>query len=644
MTLLRLLCLALILGATILAIVQTYSTVLPAWKKAAFISLRLLAGTLIILAFTEPSFTVNWLPERNRPLPVLVDASRSMSLFSVDSVLQHFRAALNKLDSNRLSNRRTLRWFLFGDSLRRHDGNAAFTFNDRRSFFPSMIGDPFLQKATELIVISDANWSNSAPVFSNGKAIWYLPLAPPRLSPAISVSLPDTITAAAKKPRPVKIPCWGRASDATIIAIEITEDSSKILADSVTAGPGPFSHTFEALLPAASAGLHLYRVRVANRIDSVEQSCYLVYHAVAQTFNYTMISSRQSLDLRFFRLAIARRSMLIETAPSSERHDAVFFFGDGGGNEAGLTSGALAVYIGSVPGKTAGVDSIAGARLFLPRCSAINPFLHLPLRDLPPITSIARNPRITPACPWLSAQIGNDTIPLLFNGFYRNLPIVVCAFSGFWKWDFLPLSHTTGEAEAFAFSNLLVDAIIEKLHTMKTDTLLVFPCGQPTEIDSLRLCCCIPHSARLAETIRIPCTISKENSVFRYDTLLDFSPSFPLIGKVTLPPLDSGRYSVRCSLSSATKTMRSAVEFEIEADKSELLVSAQNETLLREIGQPLDITSEDQLAGLLHPSEGNPIDQTVRKRVVIKRSWGILIALLLLLGVEWLMRRLAELD
>ncbi|MBN1309246.1 MAG: hypothetical protein JXA18_15080 [Chitinispirillaceae bacterium] len=642
MTVYSLCAITLILGATALALFHTLREEVPRRKRTLFIVLRLLIGAFLMLALLEPVFFIRRLPERNRPVPVLIDASRSMSLFQADSAIRFLQRAFSA------SGRRPAAWFLFGDSLRGIDDPASSAAVDRKSYFPPMSSLPVLQKATDVIVVSDANWSNPAPVSADlaAKSVWYLPLRPVRRPPSMECSLPDTIISPAGTRCSMNVPLSGFASRAATVTMTIAENGATVFSDSFAVPAGRFSLTVDARLPPAAAGLHLYRVIVVNLRDSLSQSRHVLHHAVPGGFVYRMSPALPSLDLRFLRLALSRTPAFVEgSATKGKRADVVFIFGDGSAETAVPPAGAtLPVYCGCLPGTVVRIDSTAGARLFLPDCGAPNPFYQLPLRDLPPIASMVRSRRIAAVCPWLSAATGNDTTPLLFSGMYRNRLMIACAFTGFWRWDFLPLSHASGEAETFIFSQRLIDAVASTLHSLRIDTLLIFPSGQLTAGNPVSFTCVIPSLLHSSSPVRLPCSIRSDDTTFHRDTLLEIFPSGPLIQQVSLPPLDSGEYSIRCSLSTPAATFHSVVPFTVAADNSEMLVTAQNESLLREIGLPLDTAADGPLASPLDPSDRTLVEQTISRRIVIRRSWWLLLALLLLFGVEWGMRRFAQLD
>ena len=87
MTYWYLLVIGVILGVTILATLHSLRMSVSKLEKSVFIVIRLLLGIILIIAFLEPVITVNRLPHRMRSIPVLIDASQSMSLFSPDSIL-----------------------------------------------------------------------------------------------------------------------------------------------------------------------------------------------------------------------------------------------------------------------------------------------------------------------------------------------------------------------------------------------------------------------------------------------------------------------------------------------------------------------------------------------------------------------------
>ncbi len=636
----------LFIAATAVALLQTFSMEVAAWKKALFAAIRILFAVLIIIAFTEPSFTIGKLPPKTRPLPVLIDVSKSMSLFPLDSAIKVLRDKMETNDRPKSFGVRKLQWFAFGDSLRKLEDPSSIKPNDKRSFFPDLNYNPLFRNTTEFILISDAQWSNPGSIAPEigDKTVWYMPLVKSRFPSVIQASIPDTIKVSAGKPFVVKIPCSGRTSGTATLTIVVIENADTVSTDSVVLGGGMFAHTFDIKVSGAKSGLHLYKVEIVNPADSVCYNGFLLVHAVPQKFSYKTIPLRQSPDIRFLRIALERTAIFTEAAPKEKKIDAVFYFGDGGIYRKEHPEGTLPVYIGCLPGNTQRVVLKRSDRYFIPECGKTNNFYGFSFRNLPPLGWMVLNRDIIPNCPWISAVTGKDTIPLVFEGFHRNERIVVCACGGFWKWDFIPLSRYYGEAESFVFSGRLIEAVAGRLHMIHTDTLIVFPYGQATANDSLRLLLCIPEPFEMSKPIQLKCTIEKTAGLFRKDTVLVFPEGGTFLARSALPPLDSGRYLMQCSLYVAKRPLYSSVEFEVSEDKTELLVPGQNENLLREIGQPLDLTSKEQINSLLKPSDDNIIGQAVRSVVVIKRSWWLLITILAFLGVEWFIRKFSELD
>jgi hypothetical protein len=275
-----------------------------------------------------------------------------------------------------------------------------------------------------------------------------------------------------------------------------------------------------------------------------------------------------------------------------------------------------------------------------------NPFARLPAAGLPPATAIPAGKEIAVTTAWITASTGRDTLPLVFKGIYRNRPMVGCAVSSFWKWDFLPLGHAaTGEADVFAFSRCLLDAVAATIRELQTDTLLVYPVRRPAAGRPLRITAVIPSvNAPELQTVTIALNLRTEDGATIRDTVLQLIATGGMLHEAVLPPLAPGGYTLSGSLTAGAHRYASAVSFTVEPDDAERAVTGQNELLLREMGQPFSPADTAFLSRLFTGDRRFHEQEPVPEKIRLRRSWWLFALLLLTLGSEWLLRRASRLD
>jgi hypothetical protein len=625
---------------TVLSLYRIFSSDGPRWYKVTGCILRVCTGLLLIIAFLEPVFSLQRFPDPKRPVPVLVDASESMRLFPADSIIRRFRHVTDSLITGK---QRRLSWYLFGDSLRRWRDVYPYQATDKRSFLPTVANTTDLLEAGELIVISDANWSNPSPVasFFSSKSVWYIPLSRFRQPPGLTCTMPDTINSSAGTPYGLSLSCNGNISAPSVITFSVFEKEREIASDSFTVDAGRFSRLCTLQLPAPLPGLHVYRITAVSSRDSLVWTGFILNHAIQSALTCRIFSESSSLDARFIRLAIARSTVFsLLPGKSTKAVDVDFLIGTRRPPAVPVSTATFSVFLGCLPGKTVPVTAPQGLRLFYPdRHPSL--FAQLPLSELPPVTAAVKNTSLQPAETFISGTVSNDTIPILFRGTYRNRELIACTFSGFWKWDFLTLSHALGETDIFSFSHRLLSLVRTTLHSMHTDTLLVFPAGCPIEHRPITFSCVFPALLRHSDACQLTCQTSDRNGSRLIDTVTELLPTTGLFQDITLPPLPVGDYTLQCILGCGDTVLRSELTFPVYSDNTEMLIEGQNEHLLREIGQPLDIDNMLFISTLLEPSDDYLSGMQVTETFSLTRTWWLLSLIFLIFGTEWILRRVA---
>jgi|GEM_PF-6677880 len=648
MTLLKILFTALVAGATLISIIQAVFSTLSPLKKTSLMILRICTGALLLIVFIEPQFTIHHLPNHDSSIPLLVDASLSMSLFSADSIVDDIERSLASIDTGQRDDMPAIVPMLFGDSMRLAVDLKKYAPVDLNSFFPSPVDHPILRNASDIIIVSDANWSNSSPVQRTiaEKNVWYLPLPPPRIVPSIQCMIPDTVVSASGSFGKLEILCRGTASKNAPVTVTVTNGTVH-LSDSFTVDAGPFSRRTMIDLPPQRPGLHIFRVLIANRTDSLETERFVLLHSVSDTIFHSLEAATPSLDVRFLRLALSQKKEFVEVTAKRQRTvDVNFIFGTDSAPAPKPLPSNLAVYLGPPPGVSGGSLFTQGASAFKLNVNetTFNPFVSLSTDGFPPVSRVFRSTNLSGIEPWITIATGKDTLPLVFRAEYRGRPVICCAFTGIWQWDFLPLTACSGEADEFIFSMTLLDAVTATVNNLHVDTLLTFPRGELSSGRPIRLDFIVPAKASSSTASPVEWKITDSSGNVVLDTSFSPESSTHLIRTMTVAPLPAGSYDIQTNHVSSSRTRQAKINFRVTEEKSELSVTAQNEPLLREIGQPLDCTRPENLSLLLSTGSRSFMEKPVARKIPVSRSWPMLIALLVLLGAEWVVRRAVRLD
>ena len=610
--------------------------------KCFFSAIRIFIGTALVFAVLEPSFHIRYLSRMNSPLPVLVDASASMTHFAADSVITVLRRNIDSISTLNGIAARDTRWYLFGDSLRALKKDS-ITFSDKKSYFPDFSETPVLSKAQEAIIISDGHWSNSELPFKAmpSKLFWYIPLPLRHRPSSLSFKIPDTISSPENSPTELHVLCKGVTSGTTRLSFTLAGKDTVIKRISSSIPEGMFTHTFIVDLPVEKPGYYLYDCSVVSETDSLQTTGKVLLQVTPEKYLCSFVSSRPSMDERFLRLAIDRNPLFRKNSRTG-KSDVYFIF-----DNAKMTSKSnkgVYVFIGTPPLQSRIIPSDS-LSVTLPAATVVNPFAHLPLSQLPPIKiAIPEKSGFVPFHTYLTVTRGKMSFPVLFSGLYRKKHTIFCTISDLWKWDFLPLSHTTGESEIFSFSESLLELIESVLVSTTSDTLIVFSPGTTTSADSINLLCVTPSiEGKDSAQLSVHFSDSLKNVIF--DTSLTLESSFVPLRRFRLPPLPEGKYTQLCSLTVHGKTSHFSSTLTIFTDNSEHQISDQNESLLRQFCSPLSPGTDLQTSPFFSKaiSQSN-IDREASGLFTLQRSWWLLGAFLFLFFIEIAVRKFQHYD
>jgi hypothetical protein len=589
-------------------------------------------------------------------MPVLIDVSQSMRLFSPgESVLPATRR-LEAWNARHADPGHRFAFYRFGDSLRIAPDDAHIAFSDRRSFLPEAAHEPALRRSTAVVLISDGNWSNATPPAENfaDKSVWFMPLPAIRPAPFIRMELaplPPSSPADSALVPTMAIEGW--AATATTLVVAAIENNRTVAQRTAPLPHGRFRLSLPLPLPPQSPGRHLYRFTV-SAADIGRCSVYALHTALPGHFTWSATAATSSLDERFVKLAFEGDPDFLELRPDSRDLPdlAIAFAADPQSASMGgrLKPGGSVLRIGCFPGAHTlsppgeitfkGPSDAASGRVLGP---------DLDLTRLPPPLRFFANPLSPPdpsavilsAC--IKPQSGGhlDTIPVIFESREAGHRALICAAAGIWQWDFAPLAQTGAEEQALAFSRTLVTVTRDMLTDGLSDRLLLYPAGTPDEIDSLSLRILFPADLAIPSNVRLSCSFRSVSS--RFDTALSFIAAGGSHQSLHFKPLPAGRYLLTAKGFAGDRQLSFVDSLAIDPDRSELSVSEQNMALLREIAQPLpDINDTAAIASLFTAAQASA--GRVKETIPVQRDWPLLLIILGLLAVEWGARRRMRLD
>jgi hypothetical protein len=652
-TIILLLLLCAVAAASAYRIVRLH---LSARVRALFLLLRLAMLAAIAVAFIEPAIVLERLPRPQRDIPVLIDGSKSMRLFSPDSSVLPLQSALARWNDAPGSGKRSFHFFLFGDSLRKAAPRSTFSWSDRRSFFPETWDAPAIRDAGSMILITDGNWSNASmpkAAFSE-KNVWYLPLDSFHESPWLQLdidSFPDE--SIADSSLIVRAAVQGVVSKQGRVTVTVRE-KNRTLGSATVSAQGYFKGEARIPIPGQPPGRHLCRFDASAVTDSLMVSSYRLHYAIPGHYTWAMQRSTPSLDRRFIRTALGRRKDFIENeAPLSKPSDLLVVFED---DTAAIKMASMVkpqgavLYIGCLPCPSV-QTAVTGPITFhrSPAGMAQNPFDNMDVAALPPPSHMpyCKKDILRPRDVFVTAMVRKpgsgaiDTIDCIYTGRTNGMRYIVCAVADVWRWDFLPLAIAPDEERIFSFSDRLLTLAGQVLSSGLSDGLLLYPAKALTASDSLRFRIVFPAAVPLPSSVRLACAFSGERKV-RYDTSFVMTVTGSVHQSVTFSPLEPGIWRLEVDAMAGKGRYRFSDSVAVNEDRSEYMVKGQNTPLLEEIAQPLNVKDSGWQERLF--SRGDAATQPVKETFHISRGWPLLALIFLLLSLEWILRRSFRLD
>ncbi len=651
--------LALFVTVTVVSAVRIMRLALSFPTRYLLLALRISLVALLAVAFIEPSFVFERLPSPLRPVPVLVDVSKSMRLFSRDDVIFKTLSSLEQWNSGHADEKQRFVFYCFGDSLRPLREKTPPSWLDRRSYLPVSMNDRILQQATAMVLISDGNWSNTtlqAESFSD-KNVYYLPLYSVQRCKYLQMGLYNVPEShPAESPLVATVSIEGVSEQRDTVAVRVMEKNRTIAQQAVPVDPGFFRHDLSFRLRNLAAGRHLLRCCARSFRDTMVVSRYAITTVLPERFGYALYNARPVLDRRFMQLALKRHTDFIES-PAGKEHDIdlliLFDWDDEAKKELGrLKSRGVFLFVGTLPC----LCSLTTVQAAMPNAlvrplsdASTGPFDGFDFTKLPPASSYVsckempfrvHDNIITAVLPRIKTP-GFDTLRVLFTGRYDNRNFIACAASDLWRWDFLPLAVEPSEERVFSFSEGLLALTKEVLMNGLSDELLLYPAAPLSESDSLRFTVLFPADLPVPADMRFNCRIS--DNVRAFDTAFILTDVGSTHQVVRFKPLSTGNYTLEAKGSYGNRRYAFSDSITVDQDLSEYALTGQNISLLQEIAQPLSNFSAASLRSVFF-THGAETAQPVKETVRFNRNWPLLILIFLFFAAEWVVRRKIRLD
>ncbi len=633
--------LSLLLAVLTVSLIRIFHLPFSKIRRFTLSAIRIVLILLITIAFFEPSFQFERLPPQNRNIAVLIDNSKSMSLFSPESTVIPFVNILRSINKKSSVKNNRFVFYSFGDSLKK--AADSLTFFENKSTFPIITNNNSIDKSSSIIIISDANWSNSVQLSSmvENRSLYYLRLPKSHQNNQLHSDIKN-IPASSKDSTHFIFDISGFSTNSLPLTVRCVSYDKPLFEKVIDIKPGNIRETLNFNLKKFSPGTHILRFQILTG-DSIINEYRHVHTVSREVFFYHTQFTTPTLDNRFLQLAFSRDSSFMAT--SSDTADLLIISDNKKNVSTALSSvskNGLLFFAGTLPCEPLKRTT---TNTLIADFSSYSAFNRSGTVSLPPI-SVYRNCLSSPAeriFAWVSSgQEHSDTIPALFTTSYRNNTALILSLENFWKWDFYPLVSELGEENTFTFSRRIVNAVKEILSFQSSSVYTAVVRNGITDTDPFTLDHSLPRSIGFKDTITLRCTVQKGGIA-----VLDSSISMIHDGTGKLHtvfnPVSSGNYRYTTILRNGDKQYTYTDSVHINTDNSEYSISGQNEYILTGNARPITQTDTSMLENILNESNSVSI-LPLKQSVTLSRNWPLILLIFVTYGIELFLRRRWRLD
>ena len=647
--------------ALLLSLYILFRSKLATGRKILLTLNRLLIFTILLLAFFQPSFKITSITSSENIVPALIDLSSSMQLFNADSILSLLSKFYRSPSRDKKQELPEFVFFGFGDSLRPIKDLESLEFNDRNSIFPRFFNERKIKNCRKILLFSDGNWSNtvSQKNILHEKECFYISLQQIAHPSYIHIEAPNLLKSTLKDPiAKVSAVVNGYNSNNDPVFVSCRKGQRIIAEMKLQPDTGFFTETISLPIKVKEAGSSLIEVN-ARLGDSASNNCYILHDVTPSNFSAYLYSPYPSLDRRFLTLSLNRKTnweIIKDISGRKEKTDLLILFNWDKGAQRLFNKHkkSSVVFIGCLScAKTTTHD----VSLFTPTISP--DFKHFfgtaTDSDFPPLYAFTT---CRPAPSTIQRMlISYDSIPvkhksdysglpLLFESHFKGRLILTFAAKGIWRWDFWPKSLGNKKDTKF-FTDFLIDRMQALIHYNTNQTFYIYPDISPVyETDSLSFKIALPSYLYNFPSVKTDFYITSPHGDTLFDSTFNLMPFQAYSLSLKTPPLHRGKYLYTCSIATERGTIAYSDSIKIYSDNSELRVLGQNTIMLNEIANPVTFSDTASINALFTDNKTKPYkgSETTIRTLKINRSWFMLAFILILLGIEWVLRRAWRLD
>lgn len=584
---------------------------LPKTISALF---RLTANIILIgiinIVIWQPHFSTTQIKQVDTTPIILFDNSISMKYFNVDSSLSGLRNQLDTLNK--------FNTYFFGENVR-EEHLSNITFNDSISKFPHSFIENNNSKT--IVLISDALCNNlhSEKSISNKSNLYYLPLKRIAYQNYCHFSNPIEFhqTNALSSHLPIQINGHNKDSS-QILQFEITKDDKVISKKTVHTPTNSYSISDSLKLPLLKPGRHIIKIKMKTD-EQKEQVSEALIISEPKFFNIKIHETKPSLDSRFFKLALSKRSDF-KIIKNNRVSISVLF--DNKEEESNYLNSKVVLYIGDAISKA---SIISDKREVIELSSNSIDFMNFKLFPYPSSIFYHKSTNLSPI---ITTTIDSSKYPILSKRVKNKKTYLYLYTKGFWSWDFQEKNNHNKSSETFTNSLLdyLKESLIKSNYT-KPDIILsnngqfnnIFniyhPYTKPSSHDSVYIFINLKGKENLIYS-------NKLNSYLQKDTIVIPSLKTDITTYKVITKYGNKEFET-------TKTLyKKETNFEINS-------SDQNSIFLEKHYKKLDTKSIKDLKKQIISNETHIKNETIIKQIKLQRNWPFFVIVILLLTLLW---------
>ncbi len=609
--------------------------------RGRLLTLRLCLLALLLAAALRPALTFQRLAPPPGPPVLLLDNSRSMSMFGAaqlwDTLLAPLTARLNTPV------------VLFGDSLRPLPAGQQPAFDDSRSY-ASEAGLASLSRARRVVLVSDGAWSNARLPrgFLSDHDVRCVTLSQHIHHPWIAIeALQERIESRQGDTSYLRVCITSRIDTTMPCTLRLIRGGVQAARRTVMLRAGTGRDTVALRLPTGSPGMALCRAVLSA--EPVVRTAHAVHTVVPEQLRAASYAAHPRLDCRFMGRALRASGQWRLLAPSdtaSRPHLLVLYDWDSTAEARvrRLARGGMCLFAGTLPCGGEDLRRLTDCSL-VPVSTVSSPAYTLPVLPVPPPSAV----RVcTGPSSRLQAHVllrartegspGFDSVPLVVSGVWSRRAYVGISATGFWRWDFGSLPDVTTRGQQSPFSSAVLAVVRERLVTRLTDGMVLFPTAPPLSASRpLHLLALFPPDEDWEARGTLHCVLRGLAGDTLADTTIEVGGADSR-AEISLAPLAEGSYVCAASVSRRRSALHFVDTLQVEPDMTEQQVEGQNTHLLSQFGRHV-APEQASIAQLLQNVQTGVERRAIPVTLRIEPTWQLLLALLLLFSLEWALRR-----